>query len=155
MKFAKKCLNDFINLCLISVCAQLVIACSQIKHDQPAPIESTVSSTSVITQQSATSEIADWGVFRKYFEGTTVGTKDVLSGTAEIKSGMEIHPPHTHEEEEYLMVLEGEGTWTINGESFPAKAGDMLYAKPWDSHGIKNTGDKTLKFVFWKWNARP
>ncbi len=129
----------------------MLIACSATENVESAePILVNID-TQVITEQSALREDANWGVFRKYFEGNSAGTKMVLTGTAEIKPGMEIHPPHTHAEEEYLMVLEGEGTWTVNGNSFAAKAGDMLYAAPWDSHGIKNTGDKTLKFVFWKW----
>jgi len=141
------------NTCLIGFSAQLLFACSSVEHKKPIPVQSTVLSTSVVSEESAISEDADWGVFRKYFEGNTVGTKNVLSGTAEIKPGMEIHPPHAHEEEEYLMVIEGQGTWTINGKTMPAKAGDILYAKPWDSHGIKNTGNSTLKFVFWKWTS--
>ncbi len=109
--------------------------------------------TSVLSRTDITPEQNDWGTFLKYFEGVSSGTHNVLTGVAEIKAGWEIHPPHVHSEEEYLMVVEGEGTWTINGESFPAKPGDMLYAAPWESHGIRNTGDTTLKFVFWKWQS--
>jgi len=106
--------------------------------------------TSVITGETAEIIPEEWGVFRKYFEGDTRGLSEVLSGTATIKPGMEIHPPHKHAEEEFLMVLEGSGEWTIGEESFPANAGDMLYASAWDLHGIKNTGDTELTFVFWK-----
>lgn len=153
MKPTTKYLRHLKNICLIVLSTQLLLACTNLKHETSFPAESQVFSTHVISEKDAIREDADWGVFRKYFEGSTVGTKNVLSGTAEIKPGMEIHPPHTHEEEEYLMIMEGEGSWTINGETFPAKAGDILYAKPWDSHGIENTGDTTLKFVFWKWTS--
>ncbi len=124
---------------------------------QPKPVSDAAEKprfgTRVISRSESQREDADWGVFLKYFEGASHGAEDVLSGVAEIKPGWEIHPPHTHAEEEYLMVLEGEGVWTVKGEDFPAKAGDMLYASPWESHGIRNTGDVTLKFVFWKWNS--
>ena len=67
---------------------------------------------------------------------------------------MEIHPPHEHAEEEYLMGLECYGTWHLMGRDFPATKGDMLYAAPWDLHGIHNTGDKPLTLVVWKWNNK-
>jgi endoglucanase len=109
--------------------------------------------TGVISRADTQREQASWGTLFKYFEGASWGTENVLSGVAEIKPGQEIHPPHAHAEEEYLMITEGSGTWTINGESFQAKAGDMLYAAPWDLHGVKNTGSTDLKFVFWKWTS--
>ncbi len=93
-------------------------------------------------------------VFWNYFEGSSYGTKDTLTGVAEIEAGYEIHPPHRHAEEEFLMVIEGSGEWHINGKTFAAKTGDILYAAPWDLHGIFNTGDKPLKFVVFKWNSK-
>jgi mannose-6-phosphate isomerase-like protein (cupin superfamily) len=111
-------------------------------------------SSAVVTAKSAKTENADWGSFSTYFQGETYGTRDALAGVAVIKPGQEIHPPHQHAEEEYLMVVEGEGTWHLNGRSFAAQAGDILYAAPWDIHGIKNTGKIALKFVVWKWNNK-
>lgn len=108
----------------------------------------------VIAQQEALKEAVEWGTFYTYHQGETYGTKDVLTGVAVIKPGWEIHPPHQHAEEEYLMVTDGQGTWHLNGEEFEAKVGDMLYAAPWDVHGIKNTGDRPLTFVVWKWNNK-
>ena len=52
------------------------------------------------------------------------------------------------------MVVEGRGTWSLNGRESPAKAGDIQYAAPWDMHGIKNTGRTPLRFVVWKWNSK-
>jgi mannose-6-phosphate isomerase-like protein (cupin superfamily) len=95
-----------------------------------------------------------WGIFYPYFTGTTHSTKDMLAGVADIRPGEEIHPPHRHAEEEFLLVTKGRGTWHLNGKDFPAKAGDMLYAAPWDIHGIKNTGSENLEFVVWKWASK-
>lgn len=110
--------------------------------------------SNVVTRQAAKSEKADWGDFYTYFQGETYGTRDALNGVAEIKPGMEIHPPHQHAEEEFLMVLAGSGTWHLNGKTFAAQEGDILYAAPWEVHGIKNTGEQVLKFVVWKWNNK-
>ena len=108
--------------------------------------------TQVVTRKDVTADVQDWGQFLPYYVGDTDFTSGALTGVAEIKPGQEIHPPHKHIEEEYLMILEGNGTWTIEDQDFPAKAGDILYAEPWVSHGIKNTGNTTLKFVVFKYN---
>lgn len=42
----------------------------------------------------------------------------------------------------------------LNGEAFPAKEGDMLYAKPWDYQGIKAGPNSTLQFVVFKWSSK-
>ncbi len=93
-------------------------------------------------------------MFYSYFTKPTFGTQDALTGVAVIEPGKEIHPPHIHAEEEYLMVVEGEGVWSLKDKDIPAKAGDILYAAPWDSHGIRNTGKIPLKFVVMKWHSK-
>jgi quercetin dioxygenase-like cupin family protein len=110
--------------------------------------------SAVVSQQEAQREDFDWGTLYSYFNRETYGTRDGLAAVAVIKAGREIHPPHQHAEEEYLMVLEGLGTWHLNGQERGAKAGDMLYAAPWDVHGVKNTGKTSLRFVVWKWNSK-
>ncbi len=112
-------------------------------------------STAVVTAKAAKEESFEWGKLRTYYAGESYSSKDALTAVAIINPGMEIHPPHVHSEEEYLMVLEGEGTWTVKGKDFTAHAGDMLYAAPWDEHGIKNTGKSPLSFVVFKWNPKP
>ena len=110
--------------------------------------------SSVMSGKDALKEDFEWGTFYTYHQGETYGTQDVLTGAAVIKPGWEIHPPHTHAEEEYLIVTEGQGVWHLNGEEFEAVKGDMLYAAPWDIHGVKNTGDGPLTFWVWKWNNK-
>lgn len=110
--------------------------------------------SAVLSAQQAKTEHAAWGDFTTYFIGETYGTRDMLTGVAVIKPGQQIHPPHQHAEEEYLMITEGKGTWHLNGKEFAAQAGDMLYAAPWDVHGINNNGTTSLKFVVWKWNNK-
>jgi len=50
--------------------------------------------------------------------------------------------------------VDGEGTWSIEGKEFKAQKGDMMYAEPWDWHGITNTGDTPLTFFVVKWDNK-
>ena len=110
--------------------------------------------SAIRAEREAKREDADWGTLYTYYEGESHGTRDALAAVAVIKPGREIHPPHRHAEEEYLMVMEGRGTWHLNGREQPARPGDMQYAAPWDVHGVKNTGRTPLRFVVWKWNSK-
>lgn len=110
--------------------------------------------SAIVSQQQAQRQDFPWGTLYTYYQGESFGTTDGLAAVAVIKPGQEIHPPHEHAEEEYLMVVEGQGTWHLKGNESPAKAGDMQYAAPWDVHGIRNTGTTPLTFVVWKWNNK-
>lgn len=110
--------------------------------------------SAVVSESDAVRDDADWGTLFSYYEGETFGTENALAAVAVINPGMEIHPPHRHTEEEYMLVTQGAGTWHLNGEEFSAEAGDMLYAAPWDVHGITNTGSEPLRFVVWKWDNK-
>lgn len=146
------------NSIIVALAILGVAGCSSASGDvQEADTASTklaAMETMVLSRAKAESTDEEWGTFVKYFEGETRGTRELLSGIAEIKPGLEIHPPHKHAEEEFLMVLEGTGEWTVGEKVTAAEAGDMLYSRPWDVHGIRNTGDTTLQFVFWKWNSK-
>jgi len=104
--------------------------------------------------QTALADSGPWGRFRSHFAGPTDATADVLAGVADIEAGTENHPPHTHVDEEFLYLVEGSGTWTLDGKQYPAKAGDVLYSAPHVSHGLKNTSEKPLRFFVVKWRTR-
>lgn len=52
---------------------------------------------------------------------------------------------HDHPGRElYLLVLEGNGTFSIDGKALEVAEGDMIYCKPEDQLGFINTGDKRV-----------
>jgi mannose-6-phosphate isomerase-like protein (cupin superfamily) len=56
---------------------------------------------------------------------------------------------HAADEEEFYLVLEGEGRMWRNGESFTVEAGDLVRNPPGGEHGLVNTGAGPLRlFVF-------
>lgn len=113
--------------------------------------------TKVISEEKANQMHEDWGkliIYTDEASTSTYGTEHMLTAVAEIKPGMEIHPPHQHTAEEFMYVIEGNGTWYINGEEFPAEPGDVLYAHPWDWHGLTNTGNTPLRFFVVKWDNK-
>jgi len=58
---------------------------------------------------------------------------------------------HYHNEvEETFYVVEGQGTFVINGEEFPASQGDVFRLEPEDRHDIRNDSGEPMKLVFIK-----
>lgn len=110
--------------------------------------------TGVVSQNSVTPAHENWGRFLPYYEGNSDHIRDILTGVAIIKPGEQIHPPHKHPEEEFLMILEGNGTWTIGTNNMPANTGDIMYSAPNEFHGLQNTGNSPLKFVVFKYNPK-
>lgn len=110
--------------------------------------------SAIISEVHVKEDVADWGTFYPYFTEDTHVLSPVLVGVAKIKQGQEIHPPHRHGDEEYLMVTKGKGIWHLNGVDSPAKEGDILFARAWDYHGITAANDSPLEFVVFKYSGR-
>ncbi len=88
-----------------------------------------------------------------YFEGPTDQIKSMTAGSLRLKPGMSPHPPHTHPEEEFMVVTEGTGEMVVEGKKYTVKPGSMMYCAGNKSHGIVNTGKSPLLFYFYKWHA--
>ena len=56
--------------------------------------------------------------------------------------------------QEYLVLAEGSGTWSLDGKEFPAKRGDILYTQPSVYHGLTNTGTEPPVFVVVRFNSK-
>jgi oxalate decarboxylase/phosphoglucose isomerase-like protein (cupin superfamily) len=122
--------------------AMLVQGRTDAADEKPEPITS-----KIVGWDEARAQKADWGEMRFYFTGETSGSKSVLTAVAVVEPGKTVHKAHRHAEEEYLAIVEGSGTWSLNGKETPAKRGDVLYVAPWIYHGVTNTGDKPLIFL--------
>ena len=52
--------------------------------------------------------------------------------------------PHRHPYDEVQFVREGRGLWTVNGETFEGRAGDIFVIKAGEIHSFKAIGDDPL-----------
>jgi mannose-6-phosphate isomerase-like protein (cupin superfamily) len=119
-------------------------------------VQAGVLESCILRQADAKQSTGDWGSIRIYTTDTTttVGTSRMLTAELEFLPGKQLQPPHQHVEEEFQYVIEGSGTWHLNGRDIPLQRGDLMYAKPGDLHGIANTGATPLRFLVVKWASR-
>lgn len=91
-----------------------------------------------------------------YLSFARLATRAKLSGACNFIDFTRMPPGssiglHTHgsNEEEFYLILEGEGEMSRDGESFAVRAGDLVRNRPGGSHSLANTGLAELKlFVF-------
>jgi mannose-6-phosphate isomerase-like protein (cupin superfamily) len=105
----------------------------------------------LVKTQEATFEGKPTGKLAVYFDGNTAGTRNFVSGRFELRPGTEPHPPHTHPEEEILIVGSGQGEIFCDGKTTKVGPGAIMYTGPNVSHSIKNTGTEPLVFYWVKW----
>ena len=94
-----------------------------------------------------------FGDLRIYFNGPTDQIKSMTAGSLLLKAGMTPHAPHTHPEEEFMVITEGTGEITVDGKLTKVGPGTMMYCAAGKLHGIVNTGKTPLLFYFFKWKA--
>ena len=92
-----------------------------------------------------------FGDLRIYFSGATGQVKSMTAGSLRLKPGMSPHPPHQHPEEEFMLVTEGAGEISLEGQATRVGPGSMMYCAAGRMHGIVNTGKTPLLFYFYKW----
>lgn len=94
-----------------------------------------------------------FGDLRIYFDGPTDQLKAMTAGSLRLNAGATPHPPHTHPEEEFMVITEGTGEISVEGKITKVSPGSMMYCAANASHGIVNTGKTPLLFYFYKWRA--
>lgn len=86
-----------------------------------------------------------------YVEGDTPGSSKFVTGRFTIDPGKTPHTPHTHPEEEVMIVESGHGEIVCDGKTTRVGPGSVMYTTPNAPHGIVNTGGQPLTFYFVKW----
>jgi mannose-6-phosphate isomerase-like protein (cupin superfamily) len=99
-------------------------------------------------------QAANWGELRQHFSGQTFATENVFIATAIVQPGKFNHKAHRHAEEEYMILVEGTGTWALGDQEIPARCGDAVYAEPWLYHGFTNTGNTPAKYVVLRYKGK-
>jgi XRE family transcriptional regulator, regulator of sulfur utilization len=63
------------------------------------------------------------------------------------------HPPHTHPNEEMVIVKEGTLQAHVNGKEIVVPAGSVLFFASMQPHAVQNIGDKPATYYVINWAA--
>lgn len=85
---------------------------------------------------------------------TTIAASNKLDGPCNFIDYAEIPPgctigKHHHglDEEEFYLVLGGEGEMWMDGEVFCVEAGDLIRNKPGGTHSLANVGSEVIRLL--------
>lgn len=91
------------------------------------------------------------------FRGTTANVSFLSCHVSTLKSGSSPHPPHTHDDEEILLMLKGEADVTLPRAARKAdrrmrlKAGECAYYPPHFPHTLRATGGGAANYLMFRW----
>jgi (S)-ureidoglycine aminohydrolase len=98
----------------------------------------------------------DSRVRRQILEGKTFALSYFEIHASTLEPGKAPHPPHTHADQEELMIVkEGQVKITINNTSKILGPGSIAFATPGDEHGIENAGNTQATYFILKYKGRP
>jgi mannose-6-phosphate isomerase-like protein (cupin superfamily) len=89
-----------------------------------------------------------------YLSGDTPASNKFATGRFILEAGKSPHAPHTHVEEEVMVIESGHGEIFCDGKTTKVGPGSVMYTTPNTSHGITNTGSEPIVFYYIKWAAR-
>ena len=89
-----------------------------------------------------------------YLAGDTPASTKFVTGRLVLDAGKTPHPPHTHLEEEIMVIEQGHGEIFVDGKITKVGPGSVMYTTPNVPHGIVNTGDTPIVFYFVKWAGK-
>ena len=89
-----------------------------------------------------------------YVAGDTPASTKFVTGRFVLPPGKTPHLPHTHVEEEVMIIERGHGEIFCDGKTTKIGPGSVMYTTPNAPHGITNTGDEPIVFYYVKWEGR-
>jgi len=96
------------------------------------------------------------------FAGATTNILHMSAHVSVLSPGHSPHPPHTHREEEILVVLDGEAELLIalnetglNARCEQLRAGSFVYYSAFQFHTIRNVTATPITYLMFKWTGPP
>jgi (S)-ureidoglycine aminohydrolase len=88
---------------------------------------------------------------RDFFNRSTSQLEKFEMHTTALNPGLDSHAPHTHREEEIVLILRGNVEMYIDGNLIKAVPGDLVFLPSGVSHALKNTGTVQCEYFAFQW----
>ncbi len=107
-----------------------------------------------VTAVPITDKGEDLGKNGVYIAGDTPASSKFVTGRYTLPAGKSPHPPHSHAEEEVMIIESGRGEILCDGKTTKIGPGSVMFTTPNVVHGINNTGDEPIVFYYIKWESK-
>jgi len=92
---------------------------------------------------------------RNIMQQKTSALKELEIHVTTLKEGLPSHAPHTHPDEEIILVRKGFVEETISGKPFRLGPGSIIFLTNDDPHGISNAGTGECEYFAIRWVTEP
>lgn len=116
---------------------------------------------SAVSTDNANSLLVDWndtvavkiekGERRYLIQQRTAMMDEFRMHVTTLNEGMTSHLPHTHIDEEILLIRNGEVEEHIDGELHEVEAGSLIFLRSMVPHGIRNIGQGQSDYYAFRW----
>jgi mannose-6-phosphate isomerase-like protein (cupin superfamily) len=120
-------------------------------REKPGILDSRTLNVDHLEYTDATYEGAKVGKNGVYLAGDTPASSKFVTGRFILDPGKTPHAPHTHAEEEIMIIESGNGEIFCDGKTTKVGPGSVMFTTPNAPHGITNTGTEPIVFYYVKW----
>jgi XRE family transcriptional regulator, regulator of sulfur utilization len=136
-----------------ALCAVVVAAAGVAVATQTPAKEGLLMKSALFTWDSVPEQKTEQGSRRGVFAAPTATLDELEYHTTTLKPGGSPHPPHTHKNEELIIVKEGAVEAYVNGEWKPAPTGSLIFFASMVPHTVRNTGTVPATYHVVNWAA--
>lgn len=91
------------------------------------------------------------GYRRNFFDRGTSQLRQFEMHTTALNADSVSHLPHTHIQEEIVLIVRGQVEMQIGDKTYKAKAGDLYFLSSNIPHALKNTGREQCEYFAFQW----
>jgi len=93
----------------------------------------------------------DRGERRQFFNRPTSLFEKFDMHATTLQKGAVSHLPHTHRQEEIILIKSGNVSMQIGDKHYPATTGDLIFLPTGVPHALENTGNGTTTYFAFQW----
>ncbi len=94
----------------------------------------------------------DKGGVRQLFDRKTAMLSRFDIHVTTLNQGLSSHPPHTHKNEEIILMMDGDAQMLVNGKVVRCDTGDAVYVDSMVPHNLSNIGKTPATYFAIQWN---
>ena len=135
------------DLLVAAIAASVTLVCATFADEAKQDLESTAWNWEDIEAKDT-----DVGQYRYVVRQPTRTLQELEMHITTLKPHTASHPPHTHPNEEMVLVKEGTLQAHVNGKEIVVGAGSVLFFASMQPHAVQNIGDTpaTYHVINWK-----
>lgn len=112
-----------------------------------------VMTSSIFEWKAMKAEPTEAGEVRHVFRTPTATLDELECHITTLEPGAKSHPPHTHANEEVLIIREGNVEFFYRNAWHPATVGDVVFLTGTDPHGVRNAGTTPATYHVFAWQS--